>query len=795
MRAVSAHGAAQHRILALFVLFLLVIATVPMAPIVAGGATGPYEYWVDDDGSDANPGTEPLPFKTLTYALTQANSNDTIWVEPGLYDVATNGETFPLDMFGETLKSTEGSDVTILDGGGVERIVDGDWFANGDVIDGFTFQNGADALPGGAMRIILNNGTDQYALTVSNSVFRSNETTEQDGGAISVAAVGGTKYVRIEGNTFDDNHADGQGGAIDVFASHVNATIVDNFFIHNMAQYGGAINSSAIDDTQTITGNTFFENEAAYGGAVRMSLAGSAVHEISDNIFSENEADQDGGALWLYGSIFQVHRNDAGGNDAGDDAGYGAISYGTVHSQNNVIGGCSAVDIGAAWLVDEGVLNMRNDTIADCFDASTVVHALGVSDVLNVDNSILWNTSIATAFMNVDRLEYSCVSDTSTAGTGVIHDDPLFVGDRDARLQLGSPCIDTGDATHAAADDFFGSIRPLDGDNNGSAVVDMGYFERPVPEAGRLSGDDRYETATELAKESFDSAETCVIASGLDFPDALSASGLAGSYDAPLLLTDPSSVPSIVSETLSDLGVQDVIVIGGTGAVSGAVYTALESSYDVTRVAGVNRYDTSAKVARMIAAHEGSAFAEKAFFARGDSFPDALAVSPFSYGSQEPILLTRPDKLPPETALAVDELDIGYGYICGGTGAVSGAVQSEIDAIFLANGSPFKVVRWGGSNRYDTARVVAEGGKADGYGTFNYVGVATGLNYPDALAGGVTTGVNGGVVLLTDPATLPSATSKAFSDNKDAVIVVDVYGGTSAVSGGVMSSIEGILGW
>ena len=47
----------------------------------------------------------------------------------------------------------------------------------------------------------------------------------------------------------------------------------------------------------------------------------------------------------------------------------------------------------------------------------------------------------------------------------------------------GSPAIDTGDNAVCPAVDIVGTARPIDGDENGSAICDRGAYERWVPEA------------------------------------------------------------------------------------------------------------------------------------------------------------------------------------------------------------------------------------------------------------------------------------------------------------------------
>jgi putative cell wall-binding protein len=285
-----------------------------------------------------------------------------------------------------------------------------------------------------------------------------------------------------------------------------------------------------------------------------------------------------------------------------------------------------------------------------------------------------------------------------------------------------------------------------------------------------------------------------ILASGENFPDALAAAGLAGSYEAPLLLTRTASLPTYTTDALSDLGVTDIVIIGGSGAVSDAVANALDADYDVSRIWGPTRYETAAEVAAEIADREGSSFGKRAFIARGDEYPDALAISPFAYDAQVPILLTYTDLLAPATAEALDDLDIEGGVVTGGTGAVSDAVKSGVDAITTGNGGT-ATVRYGGIDRYETAAIIAEDGVDAGYGSWDYVGIATGLNFPDALAGGVAAGANKGVILLTRTDALPSYTPDALAEHGAEVLYAEVYGGPGAVAPAVEDAIWDAMGW
>jgi putative cell wall-binding protein len=230
----------------------------------------------------------------------------------------------------------------------------------------------------------------------------------------------------------------------------------------------------------------------------------------------------------------------------------------------------------------------------------------------------------------------------------------------------------------------------------------------------RLAGVDRFETAQVAAEfgglglagsldingddDCADDAKTAIVASGSTFADALAAGPLAfagnphGSCgDAtpiPLLLTGVSSVPAATTSALTNLGIENVVVVGGTAAVSDAAVAQLTSAgYTVRRIAGVNRSATAAALGSAMI-NEWGFHITGVQIARGDAFADALAGGPFAGISHEIILLSAsPSSLSAETAALLSGWDDAFGSqvvgftVFGGTGAVSAAtVQAALDA-------------------------------------------------------------------------------------------------------------------
>ncbi len=809
------------RVTGRFALAALIVVSM-MVMVVPGAAASADTYYVDPvNGSDAADGmTEATAFETITHALGGggAGANDTVVCLPGTYADSTNGESFPIDIPpGLTLESRDGADTTIID-------IEGDDSASavrmwnpteGTVLRGFTIRNGSDTDPVVEVNRSVAGSADGWPL-IEGNVFDSHEDIRDPvilldygvsdgwlqpriidnefadigevgeqlpeyGGAIYVGAY---VDVDIEGNYFHDINVDSSGGAIYLPFSPNKMNVVDNVFASCRADtYGGAVCVEANDAWTvevTIDGNEF---DTAYAGSDGGAIYVEKVDDltISGNTITDAYASADGGALYSYECTATMENNWIYDNSC--DGGSGAALYvndSQVSFVNNTVYGNEALSGGWNGIHKEGAGNF------------------------NVINSIFWGHSKED--VEDTRIRNSCTEDDNLGDNGNavgigpnanIHDDPLFLDadEGDLRLEMGSPCVDSGDDASAPADDIFGTARPADGNANGTARVDMGGWEKPDTSAGRYAGADRYATAADAAKDAFSGGcEVAVIASGQDFPDALSAAGLCGSYDAPLLLTRTVSLPSATSDALKDLGVTKVFIVGGTGAVSSAVEALLKVDYDVTRIAGATRYHTSALVARKVAEHEGSKFSGLAFMARGDIFPDALAVSPFSYKEVAPILLTRPNALPQVISDTIDDLDIDEAYVCGGTGAVSNTVKSEVDTLLAANGGA-PSDRWGGVDRYATAVEVASSAVAKNYGDFHYIGIATGVDFPDALAGGVGTGASKGSVLLTRTDSLPKVTSDKLTEQKAGVVYCEVFGGTGAVTSSVETAIEDALGW
>lgn len=337
----------------------------------------------------------------------------------------------------------------------------------------------------------------------------------------------------------------------------------------------------------------------------------------------------------------------------------------------------------------------------------------------------------------------------------------------------------------------------VSGTSGGTQVTGSDSISVDV-EPARVAGSDRMSTAIEISKQLFpqpfgaDSRKAVIIATAFDYPDALSSSALAGALQGPLLLVQRDSLPAAVSAEISRLGAKKAYIVGGTGAVSTVVENALKAKgLTVERVAGASRYGTAVAVAKGVRSITGTT--ETVFVATGANFPDALAASSLAARMKAPILLSQKDTLTGDTEAYLRELKPARIVVCGGAGVVSSAVEASLGT--AAYGTP-EVSRNGGANRYATAELLIGWGVANGLdgGGLDGMYLATGANYPDALAGGVLGGAGDAwrPLMLTDPAALSPQVAEIVSENPT-ISFITMLGGTGAVSDVVAASARQLL--
>jgi putative cell wall-binding protein len=291
------------------------------------------------------------------------------------------------------------------------------------------------------------------------------------------------------------------------------------------------------------------------------------------------------------------------------------------------------------------------------------------------------------------------------------------------------------------------------GVSDGNANITIGLHA--LPETERIAGSNRYATAVAVSKKAFPDPVTSVpvvyVAQGADYPDALAAAPAAVAEGGPLLLTDSNTLTPIVKAEIQRLNPDKIVVVGGEGVVKPAVFNALKALVTNTiRMGGANRYETARLVVQQAFIDRDGAPATVpiAYIATGSGFPDALSASAAAGTAGAPVILVNGSlsSVDAATKALLQELGVTQTRIAGGTGVVSTGVQNSLATVST-------VTRYAGSNRFDTNHKVNSAIFSSGA---DDVYLATGFQFPDALAGAALAGAKGAPLYLVQTTCVPA---------------------------------------
>ena len=310
----------------------------------------------------------------------------------------------------------------------------------------------------------------------------------------------------------------------------------------------------------------------------------------------------------------------------------------------------------------------------------------------------------------------------------------------------------------------------------------------------RIAGADRYETAMKVADQMNDGNgfDKIFVATGTNYADALSVTALADKVDAPILLVNAAhedEVVQYIKENVSSYNAE-VYIVGGTSVVSADFERELKKVIvDVNRLAGADRYETNIEVLKAYdnaapVGIGGDGVTTKILVASGNDYPDALSAAATGY----PVLLVG-DELTKAQRTYLYELGNEYAgreyVVIGGRAAVGNDVKNEIDEDAYKAKS---VTRIGGVNRYETNMMVMEEFVKND--AAKYVFIASGMDYPDALTGGVLAAQNNAPLVLANPnVTDPASDIVDIVADNDGYAGLVVIGGENAVSNATVQKI------
>lgn len=251
--------------------------------------------------------------------------------------------------------------------------------------------------------------------------------------------------------------------------------------------------------------------------------------------------------------------------------------------------------------------------------------------------------------------------------------------------------------------------------SSATLIASAGVPAVAVDGVTRVSGADRYATAAEIQAKLLPDAQVVFLATGRNFPDALSAGPAAAKTNGAILLADGDSLPSSTVAAIKRMKPKAIYVIGGASVVSEAAFKeakALAPNAKAERIAGADRYDTSLAIAKKFF----GASPAKRYVASGINFPDALAGGALAGKEKVPLILVPNNPAHVNVSFGKS----GVTIVLGGRSVIS-------DAVYRATGAS---KRYAGNSRYATAKAILD----EGYSGATMVIYASGVNFPDALA-------------------------------------------------------------
>lgn len=332
--------------------------------------------------------------------------------------------------------------------------------------------------------------------------------------------------------------------------------------------------------------------------------------------------------------------------------------------------------------------------------------------------------------------------------------------------------------------------RVVDQDSKGgpsswevAAAPEQG-IEGPPPLADgqvhRLAGPNRFITGADAAQRLwFDGADTAVVATGLDYPDAAAGAAVAAVEDAPMLLAATDHLPDSVPQTIARRDPERVLLLGGEAALSAQLAREVEGlpgSPDVDRIAGPHRFAT----AESATAAAGGLADRDVAVVDGGVYADALAAGSLAAGDPAtPVVLASDEAVEADISPASRALLVG-----GRLGpAVVDDAAAQVDT----------VRQLAGATRWDTSLQVADFTLTERVSGDAPLVVATGQGFADGLSAGAIAARSNGPLLLIPSEGPTDAQAGWIADHHQQLTGAWIVGGTTAISPAAADQIKALL--
>jgi putative cell wall-binding protein len=328
-----------------------------------------------------------------------------------------------------------------------------------------------------------------------------------------------------------------------------------------------------------------------------------------------------------------------------------AVKVFAVINAASPIYGQTAVDTSAALFEKNGCRSTAvlatSDNFPDALSASYLASALGTSVIVTP------TAAVAQATLNALRVE------------GVAHvfvvGGPLAISAADVSTLESTPSYHCGGYLETTT--LIGTVTNLTvtriyGQTQYGTAERVAEYVSSAPGTVGVPGayggtynDTTGNNGTAAANAPTSAVPTAILAVGTNYPDAMAASAMAYANGLPVLLTQTASLAPEAEAAIVNLGIQQVIVMGGPLAISNNVVTQLMGlGVSTFRIAGIDATDTAQLLAQFelnttnassVPDGLGWTPAKGLVVTRGDYYTDALSASAFAGSNETPIVLTE----------------------------------------------------------------------------------------------------------------------------------------------------------
>lgn len=286
----------------------------------------------------------------------------------------------------------------------------------------------------------------------------------------------------------------------------------------------------------------------------------------------------------------------------------------------------------------------------------------------------------------------------------------------------------------------------------------------------RLYGQNRYQTNSKIVDQGWEKSDNAILCNGTMYADALCSTPLSKKLKAPILLTDGIYYVNDAFQEMKRLEVTNVYIIGGVGVIPQGIEDNLKiRGYNVIRIAGQDRYETSLKVAEYVGNNT-----KEAFILDGNDWQDALTISPIASGEGYPIVLTEGDNQDKKIADYFEDSGTCRTFV-GNKSFIDKKFSQLGIKRYIMGDTPIDVFKKAMTLYPDVLN-------------FDKVFLASDSVFADALSGCALASLNNNPIVLVGGTNQDNVKSMV-NENKSSISTINVLGGTGVISDVLVDNI------